>query len=101
MEYNYKTSGTCSVHISFNIDDDVVSNIKFMGGCPGNLKAISKLLDGKTKEEKEHETWDLIKNYLDSLNFNILVLHNVEYMFSKELGNLSKFSPSIKSLTPS
>ena len=48
MEYNYKTSGTCSVQISFNIDGDVVNNIKFMGGCPGNLKAISKLLDGKT-----------------------------------------------------
>lgn len=48
MEYNYKTSGTCSVQISFNINGDVVSNIKFMGGCPGNLKAISKLLDGKT-----------------------------------------------------
>ncbi|WP_295617628.1 BREX-3 system P-loop-containing protein BrxF [uncultured Methanobrevibacter sp.] len=51
-----------------------------------------KLLDGKTKEEKEHETWDLIKNYLDSLNFNILFLHNVEYMFSKELGNLDVIS---------
>lgn len=51
-----------------------------------------KLLDGKTKEEKEHETWDLIKNYLDFLNFNILVLHNVEYMFSKELGNLDVIS---------
>lgn len=51
-----------------------------------------KLLDGKTKEEKEHETWDLIKNYLNSLNFNILVLHNVEYMFSEELGNLDVIS---------
>lgn len=48
MEYKYKTSGTCSVVISFNIDGDVITNIKFMGGCPGNLKAISKLLDGKT-----------------------------------------------------
>lgn len=48
MEYKYKTSGTCSVIISFNIDGDVITNIKFMGGCPGNLKAISKLLDGKT-----------------------------------------------------
>ena len=51
MEYNYKTSGTCSVQISFNIDGDVVSNIKFMGGCPGNLKAISKLVEGKNATE--------------------------------------------------
>lgn len=48
MEYKYKTKGTCSVVISFNIDGDIITNIKFMGGCPGNLKAISKLLDGKT-----------------------------------------------------
>lgn len=48
MEYKYKTNGTCSVVISFNIDGDVITNIKFMGGCPGNLNAISKLLDGKT-----------------------------------------------------
>lgn len=47
MEYKYKTSGTCSVEISFDIDVDVVSNIKFKGGCPGNLNAISKLLDGQ------------------------------------------------------
>ena len=50
MKYNYKTKGTCSVEISFDIDGDVVSNIKFIGGCPGNLKAISKLLDGQTVE---------------------------------------------------
>lgn len=48
MEFKYKTQGTCSVIISFDINDDVITNIKFMGGCPGNLSAISKLLDGHT-----------------------------------------------------
>lgn len=48
MNYVYKTSGTCSVQISFDINGDVISNIKFMGGCPGNLNALSKLLDGQT-----------------------------------------------------
>lgn len=47
MEYKYKTNGTCSVEISFNLDGDKVSNIKFMGGCPGNLRAVSKLLEGQ------------------------------------------------------
>lgn len=51
-----------------------------------------ELLDGKTKEEKEHETWDFIKSYLDSLDFKILVLHDVDYMFSEELGNLDVIS---------
>lgn len=48
MEYTYKTKGTCAVQIKFDINEDVVTNIKFIGGCPGNLNAISKLLDGKT-----------------------------------------------------
>ena len=48
MNYTYKTKGTCSVQISFDINDDVITNIKFMGGCPGNLNAISKLLEGKS-----------------------------------------------------
>ena len=48
MEYTYKTKGTCAVQINFNIDGDVITNIKFVGGCPGNLNALSKLLEGKT-----------------------------------------------------
>ena len=48
MRYNYKTQGVCAVQIGFDIEDDVVSNIQFLGGCNGNLKAISKLLDGAT-----------------------------------------------------
>lgn len=48
MEYKYKTKGTCSVEISFDLNGDKVTNIKFMGGCPGNLKAVSKLLDGQS-----------------------------------------------------
>lgn len=47
MRYKYKTNGTCSVEISFDINGDVISNINFLGGCNGNLKAISKLLDGQ------------------------------------------------------
>lgn len=48
MEYKYKTKGTCSAVISFDIDGDVVTNINFLGGCPGNLNAIAKLLEGQT-----------------------------------------------------
>ena len=47
MNYVYKTKGTCSVQISFDINEDVITNIKFMGGCPGNLSALSKLLEGQ------------------------------------------------------
>jgi len=47
MHYNYKTSGVCAVEISFDVNDKIVTNIKFNGGCPGNTKIVSKLLDGK------------------------------------------------------
>ena len=49
--YKYKTKGTCSREISFEIKDNKVYNIKFVGGCNGNLKAISKLCDGKDADE--------------------------------------------------
>ena len=49
--YKFKTKGTCSREISFEIKDNKVYNIKFVGGCDGNLKAISKLCDGKEAQE--------------------------------------------------
>ena len=51
--YDYPTETVCSQIISFDIDGDVVSNINFMGGCSGNLKAIAKLVDGWTVEKIE------------------------------------------------
>ena len=55
MRYKFKTSGTCSIEISFDIEKNVISNIEFLGGCNGNLKAISKLLDGQTVEYIEEK----------------------------------------------
>ena len=51
MRYSYRTRGTCSSVIEFDIDGNVVSNVKFTGGCNGNLKAISKLVEGMRAEE--------------------------------------------------
>ncbi len=53
MQFQYKTKGTCSQAIQFDIEGDVVSNISFYGGCNGNLKAIAKLVDGMTIDEIE------------------------------------------------
>ena len=44
--YQYKTQGVCAPLIDFDLDGDKVSNVKFTGGCNGNLKAVSKLIDG-------------------------------------------------------
>lgn len=51
MRYSYKTEGTCSKIINFDIDNNIISNVEFIGGCPGNLKALSKLVDGLTISE--------------------------------------------------
>ncbi len=53
MRYTYHTQGTCSVTISFDIDGDVITNVSFVGGCPGNLKGISALVDGMTVTQIE------------------------------------------------
>ena len=53
MEYSSRTSGTCSQLITFDLNENKLSNIKFYGGCDGNLKAISTLVDGWTVEEIE------------------------------------------------
>ena len=46
MEYTYKTRGTCSREISFQVVDGKVHNVKFYGGCNGNLKGIAALVEG-------------------------------------------------------
>ena len=53
MKYSYKTEGTCSRQIDFDIDGDVITNVTFFGGCPGNLKALSRIINGKTVDEIE------------------------------------------------
>ena len=47
MQYEYKTKGTCSQKIFVDVEDGKVHNVQFVGGCNGNLKAISKLVEGK------------------------------------------------------
>jgi len=51
MNYRYKTSGTCSRAISFEIEDGIVKNVRFEGGCMGNTIGISKLVEGMKVED--------------------------------------------------
>lgn len=46
----YKTQGTCSQMIEFELRDGKVHDVKFMGGCNGNLKGIGKLVEGMDAE---------------------------------------------------
>ena len=51
MQYEYKTKGVCSQRIFFDIEDGKVFNVKFIGGCDGNLKGICSLVDGMKVED--------------------------------------------------
>ena len=51
MTYEYKTRGTCASKITFDIEDGIVKNVQFTNGCNGNLKAISKLVEGMEAEK--------------------------------------------------
>lgn len=46
MQYEYKTKGTCSRSIFFEVEEGTVKNVQFMGGCNGNLKGIGALVEG-------------------------------------------------------
>ena len=47
MHKTYKTVGTCSKEINFDIEDNKIHNVSFVGGCNGNLKAVSSLVEGQ------------------------------------------------------
>jgi len=46
MQYTYRTKGVCSQVISFEVENNKVSNVQFFGGCNGNLKGIGALVEG-------------------------------------------------------
>lgn len=51
MHYQYQTEGTCSAMIEFDLDNNIIHNVNFLGGCNGNLQGISKLVEGLQAEQ--------------------------------------------------
>ena len=51
MSYLYKTKGTCSSQIEVTLDGDIVKDVKFTGGCNGNLQGISRLVVGMNAQD--------------------------------------------------
>ncbi len=55
MDYVYQTEIVCAQEIHFHLENNIVTNIRFIGGCNGNLKMIAKLLDGWTVDAIEEK----------------------------------------------
>ena len=51
MKYTLRPRGVCATTINFELEDGIVSDVSFVGGCNGNLKAISRLVDGMEAEK--------------------------------------------------
>lgn len=51
MKFKYKTTGTCSSTILFELDDNKVHNVEFIGGCSGNTQGVSRLIEGMDAKE--------------------------------------------------
>lgn len=51
MQFEYKTKGTCSQKIFFEIEDNILKNVQFLGGCNGNLKGIASLVEGMNVQD--------------------------------------------------
>ncbi len=51
MSYSYKTKGVCSMQISFDIENNKVHNVKFLGGCSGNTQGVAALVEGMDVNE--------------------------------------------------
>ena len=51
MRYRYETKGTCSRLIEFSVEDGILKDVKYTGGCSGNLQGISRLIEGMDVNE--------------------------------------------------
>lgn len=51
MTHTYQTRGTCSKQITFDLNDGIVSNVSYLGGCNGNLQGVAKLVEGQKAED--------------------------------------------------
>ena len=51
MQYKFTPSGVCSMQITFDMENDIVTNVKFLGGCAGNTQGVARLCDGRDANE--------------------------------------------------
>ena len=48
---NYRTKGVCSREISFEVKDNKLTNVQFIGGCSGNTQGVARLVEGMDVDE--------------------------------------------------
>ena len=51
MQYKFTPQGVCSMGITFDMENDIVTNVKFLGGCAGNTQGVARLCEGRDANE--------------------------------------------------
>ncbi len=51
MTYTFRPHGVCAAMISFDMENDIVTNVKFLGGCAGNTQGVARLCEGRDANE--------------------------------------------------
>ncbi len=87
MSYIYKTKGTCSTQIEVELDGNIVKNVKFTGGCQGNLQAIPRLVEGMTVEEVERRISGIHCGMKNTSCGDQLARHCAKPMMHKKMHN--------------
>lgn len=74
MQYTYKTNNTCSKIIKFDLNNNIVTNVEFLGGgCPGNLQALPRLVEGMSVEEIKNKLGNIVCGFRGTSCANELV----------------------------
>ena len=85
MEYRYKPNGVCSVEMIFDIDEnDIVKDLKVIGGCNGNLKGISSLITGMKIDDIIVKLSDIKCGYKDTSCPDQIAKALKEYLIQKK-----------------
>ena len=85
MEYRYKPNGVCSTEMIFDIDEnDIVKDLKVIGGCNGNLKGISSLITGMKIDDIIVKLSDIKCGYKDTSCPDQIAKALKEYLIQKK-----------------
>ena len=92
MTFEYKPQGVCSRNLTFDIENGIIKNVKFQGGCHGNLQGIAALCEGKPAEEiinsvvekceAELDYYDIVNERTEEIDFGLIVEFIMDYIFS-------------------
>ena len=74
MKYEVTPQGVCPARLEFELDGNVVHNVQFLGGCNGNLQAVSRLVEGLTVDQIKSKLLGIHCGFKDTSCWHVLSL---------------------------